>query len=346
MSTQSTKPVNFDEVITALLDNSKVFPPQYLHRLSDLNTVELQKLKTVWPAIAEDRRVALFEDLEALAEADNLLYYDEICEFALDDSNPRVKQKAISMLWQVAKDKLIPKFITMMKKDPEATVRAAAAAGLGQFVYEGELEELDETRLHKVEDALFEVLNGSDEKIVRRRALEFLGFSSRKEVKPAIEKAYNSDDIDWLSSSLFAIGRSSDEVYIPLVMEVLDHPDSEVLFEAVRAAGELSAAPARSILVQMLQDGIEDDELRLAAIWSISQIGGEDVRETLDQLLEESEDEEETELIENAMDNLFLTEGMDRFNLLDFDLQGEDDLEDIVDLEQESGDEDIEKPEE
>ncbi len=58
----------------------------------------------------------------------------------------------------------------------------------------------------------------------------------------------------------------------------------------------------------MLEEGVEDDEVRMAVIWALSKIGGEDVRETLEQLMEETDDEDEAELIEEAIDNLFFTE--------------------------------------
>jgi hypothetical protein len=49
---------------------------------------------------------------------------------------------------------------------------------------------------------------------------------------------------------------------------------------------------------------VDDDELRMAVVWSLSQIGGEDVRETLENMLEECEDDEEAGVIEEAIDNL------------------------------------------
>ena len=340
MSNNSQNPVSLDSVISALLDESKTFPATYLHRFSDLTPQELDKLKKIWLKVSEERRVALLEDLDILAESDTLMFFDDFCELALDDTNPRVRQKALGMLWQTARDGLIPRFIEMMTKDPDTFVRANAASSLGQFVYEGELEELVESILHEIEDALLDVLRGDDQSLVRRRALEALGYSSREEVKPFIEKAYNSDDPAWISSALFAMGRSAEEDYIPQVVESLDHPDSDVKFEAVRAAGELSAGAARGPLLDMLGEGIDDIDLRMAVVWSLSEIGGEDVRETLETLADTIDDDEEAELVNSAIDNLFFTEGFEPFNLLDFELLGEDDLENVIDLEDEGEDED------
>jgi len=59
--------------------------------------------------------------------------------------------------------------------------------------------------------------------------------------------------------------------------------------------------------LRLLEDE-DDDEVSGAAIWSLSQIGGEDVRTYLENLLDQSEDEEQTEFLEEALDNLSFTE--------------------------------------
>jgi len=76
--------------------------------------------------------------------------------------------------------------------------------------------------------------------------------------------------------------------------------------EAAGAAGELEINEAVPRLLEMLDE--DDEDIRAAAIWSLSQIGGEGVRESLEDMLDEIEDDDEAELIENALENLTLTE--------------------------------------
>ena len=57
-----------------------------------------------------------------------------------------------------------------------------------------------------------------------------------------------------------------------------------------------------------LEEEAQDSEIRAAIFWSLSKIGGEEVRETLETILEETEDEEEVEILEEALDNLSFTE--------------------------------------
>jgi hypothetical protein len=66
-----------------------------------------------------------------------------------------------------------------------------------------------------------------------------------------------------------------------------------------------------------------DEDVQLAAIWSLSQIGGGGVRPLLERLFEETEDEEIGDLIEEALDNLSFTEDMASFDMLDIDVDQE-----------------------
>lgn len=327
------KNVPFEEIIAALLDYTRPFAPVYLHRFSDISPADLAKLKKSWEGVTAERRASLFEDLEMLADSDTMLSMDTMARFGLNDSEARVREVSARMLWEVADVKMIPKLIYMMRNDPAEMVRASAASALGMYVYLGEIEEISADAFHTVEKALLDMMAGKDVDIVRRRALESLGYSYHKSVQKYIQKAYNSTNNEWICSALFAMGRSSEEKWIPSVMEMFDHDDDRVKFEAIRAAGELGANTAREPLLKLLGEGIEDEELRMAVIWSLSQIGGEDVRETLENMMEETEDDDEAAFLEEAIDNLFLTEGMDNLDMFDFGVEDEDHLDNVVNLE-------------
>lgn len=342
METPRKIEVSFEIIAKALLDNSLPFPPTYLHHFSDLTPEDLIQLEKIWNDIHPDRRFALMEDLEDLAVADTLMSFDELSKFALNDTDPRVRQTALQILWESNEPRLIPKFIYMLEKDEDLHVRAAAASSLGQFVYLGELEEISKHWLDQVETSLINVFKSNEDGLVRRRVLESLGFSSRKEVVGFIRQAYNDEDPEWLSSALFAMGRSADPVWVPAILDMLDHPNSDVQLQAVRALGELEYPQGRAPLLELLENGIDDDDVRMAAVWSLSKIGGEKVRETLEQMLEESEDDDESDLIEEAIDNLYFTEGFDQFKMFDFEPKDQDGLDATTDLDQEDSDEDIE----
>jgi HEAT repeat protein len=328
--------ITIQQLTDALLDESKVFPARFLHRLSDLSPEDAGAIEKIWPSVSTRRRAALLEDLEQLGEADDILYFYDLCRLALNDDLPTVRQQAIQILRNYETPELIPTFLSMMLKDSSPEVRAAAAAAMGSFVYMGEIEEISSRMLRRIEDCLLQVTTSSDAKIVRRRALEALGFSSRDEVPPLIEKAYAMKDTDWQITALFAMGRSADARWKSQVLARLDDALQGLRAEAAGAAGELELREATKPLLKLLRD--DDDDVRAAAIWSLSQIGGERIADALEALLEKTEDENEVELLENALDNLAFTEDMRNFALLDIPDDVADGDESIGD-----GDEDIDE---
>jgi len=336
---KAKKNVPFNQVITALLDNNQPFSPTFLHRFSDINPEDLAELKDAWLQVNPDRRAAVLEDLEELAESDTLVNFDDFSRSVLDDPNPRARAAAIRLLWECEDTRLVPVFIRMMEHDEDLVVRASAATALGLFIYLGELEEISDTILKKVEESLLSTVASQEPALVRRRALESLGFSSRPEVPAIIEKAYQDGDKEWQASALFAMGRSADSRWERSVLDRLDDSEADVLLEAVRAAGALELDAARQDLLELLASNAEtDEEVTAAAIWSLSQIGGGNVREALEALMEHTDDDDLAEYIEQALDNLNFTEEFPAFSMLDFDPQDKDQLDQIIDLAEEDDD--------
>jgi HEAT repeat protein len=335
----------FQQVLAALLDLNAPFSPTHLHRFSDLEGAELAAFKSIWPKVNTTRRLSLLEDLEELSEIDTVVLFDTVARVALDDVEPTVRSAAIRLLWECTDKSLIPVYIQFMEHDSSADVRATAASVLGNYIYLGELEELPAKFLHNIEEHLLAVAQGEDEGLVRRRAIEALGYSSRGEVHDLIQKAYDNHDPDWTASALLAMGRSYDKSWEQSVRRMLQDPHANVQLEAVRAAGELELESARRGLLDLLDEEAQDSETRLAAIWSLSQIGGEGVREKLEEILDETEDEEESELVDNAIDNLTLTETGQSLTMFNIDFQDEEHLGKIIDLEKPDSDDDLESDE-
>jgi HEAT repeat protein len=182
----------------------------------------------------------------------------------------------------------------------------------------GELEIIPPSTQRRVEDALLEKANSEDLPAVRRNALEALGFSSRPEVVTLIESAFRRENPDWQASALFAMGRSFDERWQEPVLSRLTDVNPIVRLAAVEAAGELRLAEARTILFKVLEDE-EEDDITSAAIWSLSQVGGEDARVYLENLLDAAQESADIEFIEEALDNLEFTDELSHFDLMSID---------------------------
>jgi len=330
---QDTSQIPFQQVLDALFDEARGLEPMTLYRLSSLGGKERDLLARRWEAIPVHRRRKIVEDLQDIAEEDTLLCYEPIARIGLEDDDPEVRIVSIRMLWNEDSPRVEFVLLNMLENDLDERVRAGAGAALGHYVYQGELEEIPAETLKLIEDQLLRTVNGKDVPLVRRKALEALGFSSRPEVTGLIEYAFASMDDDWVASALFAMGRSADNRWAGDVFRMLDDENALIRLEAARAAGELEIKRAGKKLMELLDDA--DVDVRAAAIWSISQIGGEGVAEALEDLMEDNEDEEEVALLEEALDNLAFNEGLGSFDLFDFD---EEDLNDLTEFE--VGDED------
>jgi len=330
----------FETILNELRDVSRPYEPHSLEKLSDLSFEQFKAFKAAWPELKPERRIALLEGLEEIMEVETRYFFVDIARFALEDINPKVRTSALRILYEEDDRKLIPIFIRMMNKDPEPEVRATAASTLGYFVYLGVLEEIPEDLMTRVLDALVVKMNGDDLPLVRRRALESMGFASRADVNALIRNAYLSKDKEWVASALFAMGRSGESTWEKSILAELSNPEPDVQLEAIRSAGEMYLESAREPLFKLLENSeILDDEVRLSAFVSLGSIGGEGVREVLEEALENCEDEEESEIIESALEDLNFADENDHpllFNYEELEANLDDNSQEDSSTEEES----------
>lgn len=328
--------ISFQQIIDALLDFDTPFPAKHLYYFSDIDPSDLDQLNSVWGDLPVWRRRGLIEDLGELSSRDTVLSFKDVCLIAVEDEEPEVRLSAVQGLSIYEETSLTNLFLNLLKADKEVEIQAAAAGELGQFVYLGEIEAIHNSLLHEVEDGLLEAQSEIYPDIVSRRALESLGYSSRKEVTQLIEDAYQSGKNEWISSALLAMGRSADEKWHPYILEMLDHKIPSIRYEAARAAGELEIRGAADQLFDLVDD--PDEDTRLASIWSLTQIGGEGVPELIEDLLDEADNEEDIEFLEAAVENLAFNESVQLFPL--FDLPDEQD--DMIPEDQQNGSDEFE----
>ncbi len=333
--TRSASPpadIPFPKVLLALQDADKPLNPKYLYRLSDLDTNEAVQLRAVWQKVPAWRRLALMEDILEIGSNNLLLSYEAVSRLALEDEDPQVRQHAVEALWEYDSRDLIEIFLNLLMQDVNPEVRAAAARALGQYVFTGELGEFPAKILRRIEDSLIQATHGDVAPVVQQAALESLGFSSREDIAGIIETVFASGDKEWMASALVAMGRSADERWQPQVLAMLDNVLPILRCEAARAAGELEIQEAVPRLIDLLAD--PDDNIRLASIWSLSQIGGTEARQALLKLQSTTKDEDELEFIEDALDNLAFTDGMAHMPLYDgTDLDDDQDWEEVLEEE-------------
>ena len=326
---------SIQDLINALMDLEHQFPSRLLYQFSDLSTSEQNTLANCWSKVPLQRRQTFLQDLVSLAENDPVLMYEAVARIALDDEDTDVCISAIDLLFNSEDRHLIPIYLRLLADHTRSeALRAAVANALGPYVYMGEVEKIRAEVLHEIEETLLRAYNEDVSELVRRRALEALGYSSREEIPAMLRKAAAMRDDLWLESAMFAMGRSADEQWEASVLENLEHENLAVRIQAVHAAGELALKKARRNLLRAI-DLVDDDELRHEIIWALAQIGGEGVERKLDALLAAAEDDEESAFLEEAMEMLNFTEGGDEMELISVPW----DQEEAEELE-EDGDED------
>jgi hypothetical protein len=152
--------------------------------------------------------------------------------------------------------------------------------------------------------------------------MESLGYSSCEEVPAMLRRAVDHIDPKWVESGLFAIGRTADNQWEEHIMEHLEDSDHEIRLQAIHAAGGVGLSAARGPLLKLLSPKA-DVEYRKEAIWALSQIGGEGVLEAFTRLQALSDDDEELNLLEEAVDTLNFINESGLYQLLEIEKDGE-----------------------
>lgn len=316
--------ITFQSVLEALLDPKKDISYAHLSFYSDLDPKSLRLFLDAWKNLPSKRKTQLLDYLTAYMDEDTIVSYEEIGRAVLDDLDAEVRARALGLLAESDDPRLVNTLLGVLQADSDLAPRLKAVNLLGEFILLGELEELDEKRLHKIEEALLAVIRSDENPALRRAAVEAFGYSGREDAVGILESAYEREDPQWIASALRAMGRSHDSRWGDSVVSKLLDPDPRVRYAAAEAAGELTVEEAAPILLKMLEDEEEDDNVTMAAIWALSQIGGEDARAYILSLLDNAEDEETAEFLEDALDNLDFNEQLNQFDMMSLDEDDED----------------------
>lgn len=304
------EPVPIKKVVDALLELDQPFPAQYLHIFSDISKSDLRAIGKIWGAIPVQRRINLLTDLEILMESDTLVLCDEMAKFALGDTDPNIRSRAIKLLWECNDPNLAHRFLDLLQNDPNIIVQNTAAMALGKFILLGELDEVPKVLYETINSSLIEIFRSDISKNVKQEILKSLGYTSNPQIISMIKESYKNPDLSWQLAAVIAMGRSADDRWAKEILEKLESPDSfqPIRFEAVIAAGDLEIQAARPILLEMFEEDQEDEDINHQIIWSLSKIGGEGARQALEKRLETSSNEDEIEVLEMAIDNLDFTD--------------------------------------
>ena len=293
---------NLEHYLETLADEERSLRNADLMRLSNLTAEDLRLVISVWRDIDAERRRDVLVRLIDLSEENLEADFNDLFKHCLSDESAEVRAKAIEGLWECDDRTLVSPLTTMLAQDPSEDVRAAAAAALGKFAILSQTGKMLQKDGDRIKQRLMNsVLDGDECLSVRRRAMEAVAPFNTDDVQKVIQDAYQSPVKGMRCSAVYAMGKSCDSRWLPVILSELQNSDAAMRFEASNACGELGEEPAVPHLIPLFED--DDHETQISAITAVGNIGGSLARKALLRCIK-SADDLAAEAAQEALDNL------------------------------------------
>jgi len=262
-----------EEFLETLVDPSADVANADFIEMSDLSPSELGSFARAWFTIPVERQRSIISTMVELAEDNPELDFCAVFKMCLKDRDEEIQGKAIEGLWESEDRSIITSLVQILRSERSPEVRSAAAAALGKFanlIQEGKLLAKD---ADVVRDTLMETLEDQDEHLeVRRRSLEAVAPFNTATIQEYVSWAYNSDDLKLKSSSIYAMGRTGEINWLPVLIKELQSSEPSVRYETANACGDLGEEDLVPHLVPLLQD--DDYQVQVAGLSALGKIGG------------------------------------------------------------------------
>jgi len=276
--------LSIEEIITDLANSKNPLLNSQLAELSNLDSHDLEVFAQAWVTFTAKRRRQIIYRLVELTSDNVELNFDMIFKQCLKDRDADVRSEAIEGLWESEEAALIEPMINLLEQDTSEKVQSAAAVALGKFAMLAEYKKLRPHHTSRISEALLGVINDKNRPIeVRRRTLESAAPLNLPQVHEAIMDAYQSHNTKFRVSSIYAMGKTCDPSWLPVLLNELNNDNPEMRYEAVGACGELEEMEAVPHLVELVND--PDVDVRLATIQTLGKIGGTEAKQCLNQCL-------------------------------------------------------------
>ncbi|UCG24303.1 MAG: HEAT repeat domain-containing protein [Chloroflexota bacterium] len=307
-----------------MLKDEEGFSVANLYGLSDLAPEELSLFCQSWNEFGDERKRIMIRHLADITEENFQVDFSEIFAFCLGDRLPAVRMAALDGLWDSERVTLIDPIVELMISDPEEDVRTLAAATIGHFILMAEWNQIPRRSVAPAVAALLLLLDDETTPApVRRAALESLSPSSHERVSSLVEEAYDSGDQELQISAIYAMGRTVDKRWLPIVLDEMESSNDEMRLEAARAAGHIGSSEAVSELADLASD--QDLEVRMAAVAALGQIGGSTATRILGEMDGDPDFVDVQSAIEEALEEMAWLGGEIDLSLLGWDNNQEDD---------------------
>lgn len=318
--------MHIKELIAALKDPETELPDRLGYYLSSYNRTEVAELCGNWLEFPAKKRE---EAIKLLDKYSSSYLTDEIAlSLFRVETNPVIKIGLMNLMDMTDSKESTRAVIQTALYDAEKTLRLKAIALLGDCAYDIELEEIDTDLASEVMDALLVLRKDPDEEI-QQSALYSAAFVYSDEVENWIKDAFNKNSNAWQETAMYAVGRNLNPDWESRVLDGLFSKHSGIRRAAILSAGDMLLENTRVRLIELLDEEIGSD-LFEDVIISLGKVGGENIRELLESIGENSDDEDVKDAVEEALMDLELRDPeqfMDSFgNEFGYD-EGDDDQE-------------------
>jgi len=301
-------PDSFDQLETALKTGLDITDEQ-TESLSGLNGDQLARFRELWGRMEGDERASLLSRLGEASEENLVLDFSPIFNLGVDDPDPTVRELSYQLSAADAPQALLEQYLRAAVADSDPDVRIAAIEGLGYYTLTAQVDDWPADVQNRMETALVGVLHlpGAD-RDTRRAALLSLSFLTTPRSETEIRQAYLQPDLG--DAAIEAMGRNCQEIWIPDLYQELEDDDAARRQLAAAALGELAVRSTVERLLPHLRD--DDEEVQLAVIKALGEIGGSDAKLALGDLLS-SRDRAVRDAARDAMEVLLAED--DPYNL-------------------------------
>ena len=265
--------MSLEQFLESLTGDSTDLSQSDFIEVSDLMPEELGQFVRTWFTIPVERKRWTISTMVELTEDNPELDFSAVFKLCLKEQDEEVLENAMEGLWEHEDRSVINGLINVLHSSNSHRVRAAAAVALGKFpvlVQEGKILAKDGDAIL---NSLMKVLDDPDQPVeVVSRSLEAVAPFNTERIRDLVDKSYKSDDLQLKSSSIFAMGRTGDASWLPLLIKELQSPEPGIRYETAHACAELSEDEAVPHLIALLED--DDYQVQLAGISALGKIGG------------------------------------------------------------------------
>ena len=258
------------------------------YEISDLSPEELGLFASAWYPLSVERQRDIASTMVELAEDNPELDFTAIFKLCLKGDDEPLLKVAMDGLWEHDDRSVIPVLVDVLRSEKGYEVRSAAASALGRFPTLAQAGKLLARDAELIHDNLMQVLEDEEEPLeVRRRCMEAVAPFNTMEINQLITLAYESLHPDFRASAIFAMGRTGEVGWLPILLQELQNEEPIIRYETAHACGELGEEEAVPHLILLLED--DDSEVQLAGIGALGQIGGPLAKKVLQSLVRDGD---------------------------------------------------------